>query len=261
MPQVNPNKTVIENLYDLFLSEMDYYLDSSGFMHKDPKNISDSGELVEIAFRKLLREVIGERFHITHGYIMGSNNSISPQVDLIITDTFVPHRFKKFEYLNGLELVPVESVVGIFEIKRTLNKDTIKKAQNHLNKIAQDISLKSNDKDGVPIIGVIALDHENEIISDYLEDVIFSANGYLAAPITETKKGLDFLPIPYRRKNHSDKYGYIEAGITFSRSQVLLRLIGYLTSYLNLVKGRPYNTNNYFRITPKRSDKNTASIE
>ena len=41
-------------------------------------------------------------------------------------------------------IVPAEAVVAIFEVKRTLNKETIKKAQEQLGKIMDFIPLSKD---------------------------------------------------------------------------------------------------------------------
>lgn len=114
---------VIDQIYKLFLDELQFFENNSYFAHQEMKNIDDCGELVELAIRKLLSEIIGERFKITHGYIYSPiHKKLSRQTDIIITDKLVTHSLKKFEYLDNLEIVPIEAVVGIFEIKRTLDK-------------------------------------------------------------------------------------------------------------------------------------------
>ena len=95
-----------------------------------------------LAIRKFLREVIGERFKITHGYIYSpQHKKLSPQIDIIITDKLVPHVLKRFDHLDNLEIVPVEAVVAIFEVKRTLRATSLKSAGEHLEKIFMDVPL------------------------------------------------------------------------------------------------------------------------
>ena len=136
------SKTIMEKIYSLFLNEMSLFEDSSYFAHQNSKSISDCGDLTEAGFRIFLRQVIGERFHITHGYIFSSfKKRLSKQIDIIITDKLVTHSLKKFEYLNGMEIVPVEAIVGIFEVKRTLDNDSYKKAIEHLTEIINDVPI------------------------------------------------------------------------------------------------------------------------
>ncbi len=81
---------MLDDCYRLFLNELDFIENSSYFASQSLENQDDCGGLVEIAIRKFLREVIGERFKITHGYIYSSlNKKVSPQIDIIITDKLV----------------------------------------------------------------------------------------------------------------------------------------------------------------------------
>lgn len=106
------------------------------------RNQDECGELIELAIRKFLREIVGERFKITHGYIYSSQNKkLSSQVDIIITDKLVAHSLKRFEHLDNLEVVPSEAVVAIFEVKRTLRASSLKSSGEHLEKIFMEVPL------------------------------------------------------------------------------------------------------------------------
>ena len=106
---VKQTSSIIDSVYKLFLDELKFIEEASGFAKQSMKNPDDCGGLVELAIRKFLREVVGERFQITHGYIYSSKNKkLSPQIDIIITDKLVSHSLKRFDYLDNLEIVPVE---------------------------------------------------------------------------------------------------------------------------------------------------------
>jgi hypothetical protein len=94
------------------------------------RNIDITGDEIEYEVRLLLKNLLPQRFHITHGYIISAVNKqdepfVSPQVDVIIVDTLVPHSIFVFDKQSGMEVVPVEAVVGIFEVKRTLNRESL----------------------------------------------------------------------------------------------------------------------------------------
>lgn len=257
-------RIMIENIYKLFCDEIDYFFNTSGFLHKDAKDIKDCGGAVEFAIRKFVQEVLGDRFKVCHGYIMGSSNNISPQVDLIIVDTLVPHRIKKFEYLADLQIVPVESVVGVFEIKRTLNEDSLKAANAHLLKIKESVNLpkgeqaqylmgrkiEGNMKTGVyanPILGIIGGAHDfNQQLpedekTEWFVDVIFSVKGFLRAP---TENDNDFAL--FENRCGPCKYKTITLGSGVTRGQILLLFVGFVQEYLNRTSGRVLNVNAYF---------------
>ena len=89
-----------------------------------------TGNEIEQEVRRLLKNLLPQRFHVTHGYILSAANKhdqplVSPQVDAIIVDTLVPHSIFIVEQHSGMEVVPIEAVVGVFEVKRTLNRESL----------------------------------------------------------------------------------------------------------------------------------------
>jgi hypothetical protein len=192
------NKITYKDLFNVHLKYIDYVLAKSHLSNQYVKNISLSGSEVEEDVRNLFRTILPKRFHVTHGYIAFASNSetepkISPQVDMIIVDTLVPHSIFTLDSSSGMEIVPVESVVGIFEIKRTLNEKSLvgtrnsKGAFEHLSDIVSAVSVKKDDerrfavgsiefgdtiKGGYfsnPIIGIIGLTHSPKLIKTFNE--------------------------------------------------------------------------------------------
>ncbi len=234
------------------------------------KNQDECGELVELAIRKFLREVIGERFKITHGYIYSSKyKKLSPQIDIIITDKLVPHSLKRFEHLDNLELIPVEAVVAIFEVKRTLYKSSYKSAGEHLEKIFNDVPLSKERQQrylpgGVelkskgpitieggkysnPMIGIIGLLHEESIDWSNLPwfvDIIFSFQGFLRATKNTENDSLQI----FAKRTPDDKIDYREIVDVCDEGRVKLLkgFSAYLLQYLNEVSGRTFDMNDYF---------------
>lgn len=259
---------MINNIYKLFLDEIDFFEKNSGFTHKDSKNIRASGDLTEIAIRKLLKEIIGNRFRVTHGYIYSPlNKQLSPQIDVIITDTLVPDSFKKFEYLDNMEIVPAEAVVGIFEIKRKLTNKTYEEALSHLQDIIVSVPIRK-DLDiryftggaevGIgmtggfhsnPLIGVISLLHEtddkirNKSLPSFI-DIIFSFSGYLRAYQEINSPNLRIINC----RTIDDNYPRVTIEIgNFSREQILMLFVNFLHQYLKFTGGRLLEPNEYFR--------------
>jgi len=183
---------------------------------KGLNNPDECGELVELAIRKFLKEIIGERFKITHGYIYSAKKGgLSPQIDIIITDKLVPHTLKRFEHLDNLEVVPAEAVVAVFEVKRTLDSSALKRAGEHLTNIFDYAEIsKQNSKryllggkelnsgpginiDGGllsnPLIGILGLSHKGKFenfTSDipWMIDTVFSFDGRFLAPQDPSEK-------------------------------------------------------------------------
>ena len=115
-----------QELFNLHIKYVEYLLAKSYFSNQYVKNISQSGSEVEQEIRVLLQSIMPRRFRITHGYIVYApvkqeEPKISPQIDLLIVDTLVPHSIFTIEKDNGMEIVPLESVVGIFEINNICN--------------------------------------------------------------------------------------------------------------------------------------------
>lgn len=262
---------MINSIYKLFLDELKFFQESSHFTSQSMKNQDECGELIELAIRKFLREVVGERFKITHGYIYSSRNKkLSPQIDIIITDKLVTHCLKKFEHLDNLEIVPVEAVVAVFEVKRTLRAGTLKKAADHLNNIFESVPLSKERNDrylpggaqiisgaGIsigggnysnPMIGIIGLLHEKNNYWDKLPwfvDAVFSFQGVLRAP--KDPNGESLKVYSHRYPNDDIKYKeFIEDANEQGQIKILKGFVAYILQYLNEVTGRIPNMNEYF---------------
>lgn len=262
----------IDELYTLFLNELDLFKQYSEATKKVNHSIRDGGELTEVALRRFLREVVGERFHITHGYIYSSlHKGVSPQIDIIITDKLVPHSLKKFEHLDGMEVVPVEAVAGIFEVKRTLTKKYFTEAINHLQAIVDyvplrkdldsrylpgGIGIKSKDNRAGgnfsnPIIGIISLlnidpKKVDKIDIPWFMDIVFSCQGYLKAPVSNNNK---YKLHVYSYKKQTDSHSYViydPKRTGHSREKILQMFVSYLLRYLSEVSGRTFEMNDYF---------------
>lgn len=261
---------MIDSLYKLFLDELKFFEETSYFASQSMKNQDDCGELVELAIRKFLREVIGERFKVTHGYIYSSaNKRLSHQIDIIITDTFVPHTLKRFEYLDNLEIVPVEAVVAIFELKRTLRPSSLQAAGEHLQKVFDEVPLRKDLQDNYlpggiklqcgnginitggktsnPLMGVISLLHEgspNCSKLPWLVDTTYSFQGFLRAP---KEKNTDSLRVyPSRLPSDQIDYKAFQEENESGRIKLLKGFISYLIQHLNDVTGRSFDMNAYF---------------
>jgi len=260
---------MIDSIYKLFLDELKFFEKTSYFASQSMKNQDECGELVELAIRKFLREVIGERFKITHGYIYSSlNKQLSHQIDIIITDTFVTHTLKRLEYLDNLEIVPAEAVVAIFELKRTLRSSSLKAAGEHLLKVFDEVPLQKDRPDkylpgginlqgnnGIniiggktsnPLLGIISLLSENSPDCSklpWLVDTTFSFQGFLRVPKEENSDSLRI----YSSRSSSDKINYkiLQEESDSGRIKLLKTFIAYLIQHLNDVTGRSFDVNAY----------------
>lgn len=186
------SKPTYKDLFALHSKYIEYVLAKTLFIHQYAKNISQSGGEIESEVRRLFRAILPKRFHVTHGYIIKAPNpqsepTISPQIDMIVVDTLVPHSLFTIDEENGMEIVPVEAVVGIFEVKREINAESLvgskdrKGAFAHITEIVNQLEIdKTNTKrylpGGIllgdmitggyhanPMIGIIGTSHDNAL--------------------------------------------------------------------------------------------------
>ena len=264
---------------------IDYLLEKTLFSHQDLSNIGFCGAEVESEIRDFVQNLLPDgRFKVTHGYILhavdpDSEPMVSPQVDLIIIDTAVTHSIFSVGKDSTMEIVPVEAVVGVFEIKRTLNKDSLEKSIEHLEKIISAVGINKFDRtrylpggiplsDNIqgglfsnPIIGVIALDHMKNYFSNTQEkaseifqrienismqiDVVVSFSGLLIAPFDKISGNFlvnNYLPAENIKQV---EYAYLNHG-NVARASIISRFIGYISAYLSNCSGRRIDTRNYF---------------
>ncbi len=187
------------DIFNLNLKYIEYLLEKTSLTQGYMRNVNVTGDEIEQEVRRLLKNLLPQRFQVTHGYIISAVSKqdeplVSPQIDVIIVDTLVPHSIFIVDQHRGMEVVPIEAVVGIFEVKRTLNKDsllgTIKAigtekeegAVKQLRDICEKVGIRKDNADrflpgGIrvdipfieagyysnPIMGIIGVDHDKDI--------------------------------------------------------------------------------------------------
>lgn len=238
--------------------------------------------------RAFLRRMLPERLRITHGHIVSASSPdqeprVSPQVDVIISDTLVPHSLWVIDDLQGSELVPLEAVLGVLEIKRTLTSKSLRGAIDQLQDIRNSVSLpKYDDSKFLPggspvgpslsspyrsnpllgVIGMTADDWFNEDPSQRVTDVVSLASAGQAAPALELDVvlSLDGSLVATTTRSGSAGYGVHnprETGRHYGWHECSSRLgqppsaaaafgVGFLLAYLSTACGRQMDTQNYF---------------
>lgn len=84
------------------------------------------GDASEEVWLEMLREYLPRRYSATKAHVVDSHGTFSQQIDVVIFDRqYSPFIFK----FQGQEIVPAESVYGIFEAKQTVNAVLVKYAQ------------------------------------------------------------------------------------------------------------------------------------
>lgn len=84
-------------------------------------NINESGIEVEALIRNKLSLFLPERYMVKQGQIIDEIGNVSNQFDIIIFDRLNTPKF--FESSNGTVYYPIESVLAIGEIKKTLKQE------------------------------------------------------------------------------------------------------------------------------------------
>ncbi len=264
-----PRTPSYRDIFSLHSQYVEYLLQKSHFVNQYVKNIHLSGISIEDEMRGFLSNVLPDRFRIAHGYIVfakskNHNPIISQQLDVVIVDSLVPNRIFSLDKQGGAEIIPLESVVGIFEVKRTLRKATLEDAVSKLQCNLAELNLTCKDSARVlpggvgvgkqleggyytnPIVGIIGLDHENEIENKMPKMIdpitmIFSMNGFLHALGNEQTGNFwaapEFPMKPYyiTRKSTQDK-----------RVKNIANGLGIILAHLSGCSGRKINPEFYF---------------
>ena len=159
-------------------------------------NIRESGTIVEDFIKNQFTQMFNSRFRVTSGYIVNVQEKtgdfiLSPQVDLIIIDTLVPNiLFPQPEFTDKTEYVPIEAVVGIFEIKKTLDSDSSKKALQHIKKIKESVGVRKNNTEqyvlgGKPTAVIkMIVERDDRLRDPYIEEYRKIRTGIFSNPIT-----------------------------------------------------------------------------
>lgn len=266
-----------KELYDVHLKYIEYLLERTHLYHQTLKNIKETGDDVEIEIRNFIKYFLPARFRVTHGYIVSIKDSksdpdISPQADLIIVDELVPNRIFSIGKSEGVDLVPVEAVVGVFEIKRTLNKESLTKAIEHLSEIKNIAGIEKGNSDyylpggdiakglttgynSNPMLGIISLtsefkDPQAEFVTNFSGqllgteiDAVISLDGFLGCMVEKSAGSLIIETV--RKKDKEYLFGFLTSD-EFSQLGLISRSIGVILGYLSFTTGRRMNFKNYF---------------
>jgi len=98
---------------------------------------SEFGVYREKIVSNFLEPVLPSRLSVGSGFIITNKGRISTQCDVIVYDRFNTPKIEN----NGIRFFPVETVVGIIEVKSILNKNNLKEA---LIKLANNKSLRND---------------------------------------------------------------------------------------------------------------------
>lgn len=280
-----------KDLVSLNIKYLEYVREKTYIIHQYIKNVNDSGGEVENEIRNLLGSFLPSRYKVTHGYILSAKNQtdeplVSPQVDVIIVDTLVPHSIFVFDDKTGMEVVPVESVIGLFEVKRTLDKTSLlgtsnkKGAIRHLYDIVNSVGVEKNNSDRYlpgglqiggaisggnatnPIVGILGIDHAETLYSQdkagHIEHIQAEAGNTInPLDIIGSMNGFmyalaDNIP-PYnfkivnpRQEDREYQYKLIFENQVQSKTYIAARILGYVLAYVQNCCGRKADVESYF---------------
>lgn len=185
------------------------------------------GTYKESVLRAVLRRYLPEEYNIGQGFIVFDDNTVSKQIDILITDKKYPHLFKD----GDSYIVTQDAARAIIEVKTTLNasnlKDATKKLFNDVNKIN---TIRDNINSNLNNIwaGLFAYD----INIDNISDKLIFLQDYPHIDCISLGQS-DF--IHYWRKTSTqiqDEYSYYEfRDCNFSFSYFIGNLIDYLSDY------------------------------
>lgn len=270
-----------KDLFQSHIKHVEYLLSRTQILNQYLKDINNTGNEIEIEVREFIGHFIPNRFKITHGFICYAKDSqtepvISPQLDCIIVDTLVSHTIFPLSNSSGQEVVPLEAVVGIIEIKRTLNDATIKDALTHLANTVKILGIEKTNQlhylpSGIssallethiysnPLIGILSVDHTFEIAkfrknngkklnslvkksNESNVDFMGSLSGFL---FTTIDKDSNFKPYPFREINKTYSY-MIATQEIISQTSIISRIIGFIVAYLSMTSGKFNPMGKYF---------------
>lgn len=271
-------KKTYKSLYKSHADFLRYCLEKSHLSHQYLKNIRQSGDDVEWEVREILKQIIPERFKVTHWYIVNAKNdtdepSISPQCDVIIVDTLVPHRIFTIDYKNGSEIVPLESVVWILEIKRKLDHTSLKKAIEQIKRIKETVEIKKDNQEKYipwglklggalgggynnnPLLWILSIDaiknfSKNEGFQKYIKniqdaeiDLIGCFHSFLLATRSDENDSVKTFTV---MRPKEVKYRIIIDLKTEKQEKVMAIILGFISAYIQDTCGRKADANNYF---------------
>lgn len=104
------------------------------------KNIPSAGNQIEHAVRDFLKKMLPPRYYVTNGHLIDEEGRISPQLDIIIADSFnLPSIFKA---RDGTEFIPAVSAYAVAEVKSTYyySKNYYQKFRDTLGQIYSELS-------------------------------------------------------------------------------------------------------------------------
>ena len=159
-----------------------------------PEHPTAKGDILEEAWREVLRRYLPARFRVNGGFVIDSKGGISGQIDCIIYDNvFTP----TFWGEGGHFHIPAEAVHVVFEVKPSVNKRYIRAASD------KAASVRALHRTSIPYVGAGQENPAKEL---------FSIIGGLLASRIEYKDGIEGTAFQKAVENiHQDDPEYMKS--------------------------------------------------
>jgi len=102
------------------------------------KDIKAAGNEVEIAVREYVARTLPSKFHVTHGHLIDRVGTVSPQMDIIVSDNELLPSLMRAR--DGTEYVPFDSTYAFGEVK-----STYRESEQPIQKFSSVIQLVKNE--------------------------------------------------------------------------------------------------------------------
>lgn len=92
----------------------------------------EKGDLSENIWLDLMRNYLPDRYQVRKAFIIDCQGRFSQQIDIVVHDRFyTPFVFK----FGGYEIVPIESVYAVFEVKQEISKRNLRYAAEKVTSV------------------------------------------------------------------------------------------------------------------------------
>lgn len=127
----------------------------------DAQDIKAAGEIIEEAVREFFQRRLFPKYHVSDGHILDHDLTVSPQYDLIISES--SHNPVFFPLADGTEFVYYEPVRCFAEIKKSYySKDILKKFSENLvrfksNMVRENLDPRAFDAGNTGVLAELPL--------------------------------------------------------------------------------------------------------
>lgn len=137
------------------------------------KNWGEDGRYKEAILKNICRRFLPNNMSIGTGFILGENNYVSKQIDIIVYNNNIPVLFQEGDFV----ITTLSSVIGIIEVKTKLNTSTLGDVIAEFEKSLSP--LKNHQNFNNIFTGLFSYEFEGNIDSDAFENKLTSSGHLL----------------------------------------------------------------------------------